>query len=77
MIKVAMDETSLTKLRGVKQRVEVCDLEGRIVGYFEPSTFAGYVVPEFDEAELDRRSKEPGGFTTAQVLEHLRTLGNN
>jgi len=74
MTKLPLDEASLAKLRGVKQRVEICDGEGRIVGYFEPSIYAGHVIPEFDEAELARRSKETGGYTTAEVLDYLGKL---
>lgn len=53
MGKLALDEQTLAKLRGVKQRVELCDDQGRIVGYFEPSKYAGVVSPpEPTEAEL-------------------------
>ncbi|MDB5312567.1 MAG: hypothetical protein JWO38_6769 [Gemmataceae bacterium] len=70
-----MDETALMKLREVKQRVEVCDVEGRIVGYFEPSIFAGYVIPP-DPTEEELAESEKGPFyTTAEVLAHLKTLG--
>ena len=78
MTKLPLDETALTKLRAVKERIEVCDEQGRIVGYFEPSIYAGQVLPEFDDAEVARRMDEyraRGGYTTAQVLEHLRNLG--
>ena len=74
MKKIPLDERTLAVLRDVKQRAEICDEEGRIVGYFEPSKFAGMFIPEFDEAELNRRAKDPGGMTTAQLVEHLRSL---
>ena len=75
MKKITLDASALANLRSVAEHVEVCDSEGRIVGYFRPSIYAGEIVPEFDEAELNRRSLETGGYTTAQVLEHLRQLG--
>lgn len=78
MTKLPLDEAALAKLRAVKERTEVCDEQGRIVGYFEPSIYAGIVIPEFDDAEIDRRMDEyraQGGYTTAQVLDHLRKLG--
>lgn len=58
-----MDETALAKLRAVKERVEVCDLEGRIVGYFEPSIYAGYVIPP-DPTDEEMAEMEKGPFYT-------------
>lgn len=72
MKKITLDANALANLRSVAEHAELCDAEGRIVGYFRPSIYAGEVIPEFDEAELERRSHETGGYSTAQVLEHLR-----
>lgn len=71
MTKLTMDEPAVAKLRGVKQRVEVCDPDGRIVGYFEPSKYAGHVLPpEPTEAELDEAEKGPG-YSLAEVWERI------
>jgi hypothetical protein len=74
MTKLPLDDAALTKLRGVKQRVEVCDEQGRIVGYFEPGIYAGHVIPpEPTEEELAEAEAEET-YTFAEVLAHLKSL---
>lgn len=75
MTKLPLSESILTKLREVKQRVEICDEEGRIVGYFEPSIYAGHIIPpEPTEEELEESEAEES-YTLAEVLDYLKTLG--
>jgi hypothetical protein len=75
--KLPLNEAILAKLRGVKQRVEICDEEGRIVGYFEPSIYAGHVIPpDPTPEELARREAGPK-YTTAEVLARLKSLGKS
>jgi hypothetical protein len=71
VVKLPLDETTLSKLREVKQRVEVTDLEGRIVGYFEPSIYAGYVLPEPSEEELDEAESDPVTYSLGEVWEKI------
>ena len=74
MVKLPLEESVLGKLREVKERVEVCDAEGRIVGYFEPSIFAGYVIPP-DPTEQELAEIEAGPtYTLAEVWEHIKAL---
>lgn len=77
MVKLPLDQHFMTKVREVKQRVEVCDEEGRIVGYFEPSIYAGMVIPpDPSPEELARREAGPF-YTTAEVIAHLQSLGKS
>jgi hypothetical protein len=72
--KLPLEGTALEKLREVKRRVEITDPEGRIVGYFEPSIYAGQIIPpEPTEEELAESEKGPY-YTTAQVLAYLKSL---
>lgn len=72
MTKLPLDETMLRKLREVKQRVELTDLEGRIVGYYEPSIYAGYVLPpEPSEKELDEAENDPVTYSLDEVWEKI------
>ncbi|HET6573219.1 MAG TPA: hypothetical protein VFG68_06430 [Fimbriiglobus sp.] len=74
MTKLALNEATLAKFRDVKQRVEICDEEGRIVGYFEPSIYAGQVIPpEPTEEELEESEAEES-YTLAEVLDYLKGL---
>ena len=72
MIKLSLDETALSKFREVKQRVEVTDQEGRIVGYFEPSIYAGSVLPpEPSEQELNEAESDPVTYSLGEVWEKI------
>jgi hypothetical protein len=72
MVKLPLDETSLRKLREVKQRVEVTDLDGRIVGYFEPSIYAGQILPpEPSDEELDEAEGDPVTYSLDEVWEKI------
>jgi len=55
-------------------RVEICDESGNVLGYFSPkgdrSLYEGIEVP-ISEEELDRREKEGGGRTLAEILADL------
>lgn len=74
MTKLPLDEAMLAKLRDIKQRVEVCDEQGRIVGYFEPSIYAGIITPpEPTEEELLAAEAEES-YTLDEVLAYLKTL---
>jgi hypothetical protein len=57
---------------------ELCDSSGRLLGYFTPAAnrdlYATAEIPPIDEEELQRREHEQGGYTTAEVLEHLEKL---
>ena len=73
MGKLPLDEQTLSKLRGVKQRVEICDEQGRIVGYYEPSKYAGMVTPpEPTEAELAESEADPVTYSLGEVWEKVR-----
>lgn len=74
VVKLPLDEATLAKLREVKQRVEVCDLEGRIVGYFEPSIFAGYVIPPDPTEEELAASEAEESYSFEEVMDYLKSL---
>lgn len=68
------------RLQGSDVRLELCDKDGRslghFVGHFEPSpgiTREAYdwARAEIPEEEIQRAFQEPGGLTTAELLERL------
>ena len=78
MTRIVLDEDLKTKLRGLKERLEIIDEDGRVLGFVTPavdrSLYEG-VVPPFSKEELDRREREGGRtYTTAEVLEYLKNL---
>lgn len=61
-------------------KIEIRDADGKLLGYFEPVTqpedqLYEQDIAQFDLEELQRRaaSKERG-YTTEEVLHHLRSL---
>ena len=74
MVKVPLEGAALAKLREVKKRVEICDPEGRIVGYFEPSIYAGHVIPPEPTEEELAESENDETYTFAEVMEYLKSL---
>lgn len=73
MTQLTLDAQSLEKLRSVTGAVQVCDAEGRIIGYFRPATGEQRypepppLVPE----EFQRRLAESGGRPISEILADL------
>jgi hypothetical protein len=69
----------LDKLGSFEKEVELCDDAGKTVGHFLPvrvyqRLLYAWAQAQFSEEELERASKQPGGRTTAEVLERLGKL---
>jgi len=77
MDKIILDPAALAALGKLDHFAELCDPSGRTVGYFTPSASGNLYddaeIP-YDEEELQRREQEPGGYTTAEVLDYLEKL---
>jgi hypothetical protein len=61
------------QLATVEGAVELVTVDGRKLGTFRPES-SNPVTPPLTIEELRRRTAQPGGKTTAEVLEHLRRL---
>lgn len=75
MEKVILDAAILARLGHLDSHLELCDEEGRTVGYYVPATdpdMYRWAEAQVSVEELDRRRREPVGRTTAEVLERLR-----
>jgi hypothetical protein len=74
MTKLTVDETLPAQLTGRKFPAELCDASGRVIGAFIPVAL-GWVYeglePQVSEEELDRRGREEGGRTLAEILADL------
>lgn len=72
MVRLTLDEPLLRQLRDIKQRVEVTDHEGHIVGYFEPSSsFGQRPAPEPSEEELIESERDPVSYSLEEVWERI------
>jgi hypothetical protein len=79
MSTVIVDAATAAQLDKQRGEVEVRTPDGRLVGLFTPlreATAEDYewARQQFTVEEIEAARQEPGGFTTAQVLEHLRQL---
>jgi hypothetical protein len=77
MGKLIVDEELRAKLNGSGADVELCDPTGEPFGYFLPKDeyvkllYALERQQPVDTDELDRRAKEPGGRTLAEIWKRL------
>ena len=72
MQKISIDGAALDSLREQQKPVEVCDPEGRIVGYFQPSIYAGYVIPPDPTEEELAESENEETYTLDEAWEMIR-----
>ena len=77
MTQVILDATLRSKLRDLKETLELCDESGtvlaRVIPVLDESQYEPVEPPPISAEELERRRQEPT-YSTAEVLEHLRKL---
>ena len=74
MVRLTIDTDTQTKLRDLKERLQLCDETGRVLGYFQPvvdSSLYERVESPTSTEELLRRSQEEGGRPLADILADL------
>jgi hypothetical protein len=71
MPEIALNDEQSKIVAGAEHPLVVRDSHGEIVGVLTPSS--DFTPEEIDEAKRDLASNQPR-YTTAQVLEHLRSL---
>jgi hypothetical protein len=76
MTRLIVPSSLRTQLQGLDSELELCDESGRTLGYFVPSALderALYdrIRSEFTDEEIEAARRQPGGRTTAEVLECL------
>lgn len=76
MATIVLDSSSADALRQCAVPAMLRDAQGAIVGYFQPANpvYDPRDIPEFDEAELDRRSQRWQGIPSAEVRRQLVKL---
>lgn len=78
MGRLVVDASFQAKLQNLKEQVELCDEQGRVLGRFLPfADLASYtdLEPQVSEEELDRREREEGGRSLAEILADLEKRG--
>ena len=77
MQKVIVDTTTRGQLSTLDAPAELCDEAGQVLGRFTPAAVerAAYewARTAFTDAELEMASQQKTRYTTAEVLEHLKS----
>jgi hypothetical protein len=79
MTRVIADDGLKSRLKDFSESLEICDESGKVVGYFQPMTVSDreiydWAKAEFTAEEIEKARQDPVSFSTAEVLEHLRSL---
>ena len=75
MSTIVLDDQSIELLKQCATSAVLRDSAGNIVGVFERRIYDPALIPDIDEAELDRRSRRWQGIPHAEarrMLEELR-----
>lgn len=84
MVQLKADGAISAFLVPIKERAEILDDRGTVLGYFEPAVDADaeealyrHAITLFDLEEVERARTVGGrGATTEEVLDRLRSLGS-
>ena len=80
MVAITADGAMQADLERLDHVAEIRDRSGRLIGYFTPAALRDADLyrrarQHFDPEELARRKAEPHDrYTTAEVLDHVRSL---
>jgi len=76
MSTIVLNDQAVELLKQCTTSALLRDSEGNVVGYFERRLYDPALIPEFDEAELDRREAAgqfiPSAEVRRRMLEELR-----
>lgn len=73
MTKIIVDRELLDKLHHLRERLELCDEQGRRLAVVEPTPVDIPVSAE-DRQRIEEELKAGKFYTTAEVLAHLKSL---
>jgi hypothetical protein len=77
MTKVTIDAATFDKLKDVREEAQLCDDQGRLVGYFlpgPPRDSQGKAILPFTDEELKEMSAQKGGRPLKDILSDLSKL---
>jgi hypothetical protein len=78
MSRITLDPALLAHLINIKEPVEICDPDGKVVGKFTPAPREGPLEwgrPQLPEEELRRRDSRKEGRTWAEIRADLEKRG--
>ncbi len=72
MDKLTVDANIGARLAGLEHTVELCDVAGKVLGWFRPAEDSEYYIPPFTEEELQTAEGEEGGRSLEEILADLK-----
>jgi hypothetical protein len=73
MTTITIDSASRARFRDFKEVLQLVDESGKLLGLFTPNVDPSRLVPQIDEAEIERRLKQGGGRPLADILHDLES----
>jgi hypothetical protein len=70
MKRIVVNGVLRSKLAKITKTVDLCDDKGRKLGTFTPEPIVPW-DPSITQKELDRRARQPGGKTLAEIMKNL------
>jgi len=71
MTRIVFEPEIESRLSGFQEAVEVCDREGRLIGYFHPARSLRDLSPLSDD-EVEKLRGQTGGRPLKDILEDLQ-----
>lgn len=71
MSTIVLNDQAVDQLKQCSTSALLQDSAGNVVGYFERRFYDPALIPEFDEAELDRRAAAGNFIPSAEVRRRL------
>jgi hypothetical protein len=76
MTRIRLDAVTLAKFQSAGNMALLCDEAGNPVTWCNLRPFPDH-EPDLSPDEWKQRLAEPGGMTTAEIVEHLQKLGSS
>jgi hypothetical protein len=71
MTKIVVDAAMRSKLRNLAEDMQFTDEAGRVLGNFTPWPNGSLREPQISEEEIERRLREGGGRSLAEIMADL------
>ena len=79
MTRLVLDTETAARFKDVSERVELCDANGRTLGYFQPANGENGLTDldrqgPFTREQLEQFRNEPGGKPLSEIVKRLKEL---
>lgn len=79
MVRITVTDKLQAELIAASERVEIIGTRGELIGYFEPckektELERAIAACPYTEEQMAEMMQQPGKYTTAEVLEKLKSL---